>query len=148
MTDLVRIHFELEQDDDGYPPVSVESVWARPTSEGYEIDSIPFFVRCAGPEDVVVTREQEGGLWFDRVVRESSNSLLRVVVFKDGVHESLRSELTSLGCASEWIEQYALVAVHVPSNVSIADVRRVLDAGCEREDWDYEEAILGPVHRA
>ena len=28
-----KVHFRLVQDEDGYPPVSVESVWAQPSTK-------------------------------------------------------------------------------------------------------------------
>ncbi len=45
----VKIVFELQQDEDGYPPVTRESLWATPTDGGlYRLDNIPFFAHgCA-----------------------------------------------------------------------------------------------------
>jgi hypothetical protein len=49
-----RIAFELEQDEDGYPPVSAETLWATPTPEGFwRIDNIPFFVYGIAPFDII-----------------------------------------------------------------------------------------------
>ena len=78
-----KVHFRLVQDEDGYPPVSVESVWAQPSTKAgeYVLDNIPFFAREATIGDVVQVREEEGHLWFDKVVRRSQNSLVRVVFF-------------------------------------------------------------------
>jgi hypothetical protein len=40
----VKVLFQLEQDEDGYPPASVESLWALPKGEGlFQVDNIPFF---------------------------------------------------------------------------------------------------------
>lgn len=42
----VKILFELEQDEDGYPPASTETLWASRAGDGlFKIDNIPFFAR-------------------------------------------------------------------------------------------------------
>ena len=82
MADGVKIHFQLEQDEDGYPPVAVESVWAQPAGQTgeYIVDNVPFFTRDATIGDTVRVREDDGNLWFERVVARSTNSLVRVVM--------------------------------------------------------------------
>lgn len=69
----VRVHFRLVQDEDGYPPAAVESVWAQPTTKAgeYVLDNVPFFARDATIGDVVAVREEDSHLWFERVVCRS-----------------------------------------------------------------------------
>ena len=44
MTKSEIVWFRLDQDEDGYPPVQTESVWAIPFGEGtYILDNVPFF---------------------------------------------------------------------------------------------------------
>ena len=46
----VKILFQLTQDEDGYPPIQVEGVWALSApdgADGYLIDNVPFFTRDA-----------------------------------------------------------------------------------------------------
>jgi len=51
------ILFELEQDEDGYPPAELEGVWAIEFADGgYKIDNIPFFTRQATLGDIVEAR--------------------------------------------------------------------------------------------
>src|ERR1700704_5869826 len=112
----VKVHFELVQDEDGYPPASVESVWVRPTPNvgEYVLDSIPFFIQEATIGDVVLVREQDGHLQFARIVRRSHNSLVRVVFFEPTYVERVNEQLVTLGCLTEYIEAHKLLAVSVP----------------------------------
>lgn len=73
----VKVHFRLVQDEDGYPPVAVESVWAQPgmNSREYVLDNLPFFVREATLGDTVLVREEEGHCWFEAVVRRDRTRL-------------------------------------------------------------------------
>ena len=41
-----KIYFQLEMDEDGYPPFDVESLWVSTIDKGVGIiDNIPFFVK-------------------------------------------------------------------------------------------------------
>jgi hypothetical protein len=142
MMSELKLLFPLAPDEDGYPPVAVESVWASRRGAYYQIDNIPFFTRDATFEDIVEATERDGALWFVRVVEPARNSLLRVVYFDGANPEHIRDELQRLGCATEWMDQYHLVAVHVPSLVNIDYVLRYLIAEQEKELIDYEEAML------
>ena len=46
MDDFIKIHFSVESDEDGYPEVGAETLWAKPTKDanGYIIDNIPFLL--------------------------------------------------------------------------------------------------------
>lgn len=144
----VKIHFRLEVDEDGWPPVGAESLWAVPCEGGFRIDGIPFFVRDATDGDVVeaVPDANDSALDFTRVVRRSTSSLLRVACYTDDVHEDVRARLTQLGCACEYFERFRMVSVSVPSTTRIGDVRELLGTGSAEGLWDYEEPILRGAH--
>jgi hypothetical protein len=144
VADGVKIHFQLEQDEDGYPPVAVESVWAQPAGKTgeYIIDNVPFFTRDATIGDKVHVREEDGNLWFERVVARSTNSLVRVVFFDRGAVEDVGRQLESLGCSVEYIAAHNLLAVSIPSNVPLESVQLYLQDEASADKIDYEEAIL------
>ena len=51
---LVKGCFELQQDEEGYPPVVCESVWATPLGQGlYRLGNIRYFARRVAYEHVV-----------------------------------------------------------------------------------------------
>jgi hypothetical protein len=138
-----RIIFEIEQDEDGYPGVGAETVWATSVGENtYKIDNIPFFVRDATLGDIIEATEINGVLAFKHTLSRSGNSLIRVHYAAEVDPQSIRDELTNLGCSSEWHNHDRLIAINVPPNVPLAKVQAFLRQGFEQERFDYEEAIL------
>jgi len=139
-----RIFFALEHDSDGYPPVGVETVWAKEESgtDRFVIDNIPFFATQATLGDVVGVASREGQVWYESTLEHSGNSLIRVLCHKGTDPAEVRQSLEHLGCATEWAAAYSLVAVSVPPNVRLAAVQDVLQRGEVEEKWGYEEPLL------
>lgn len=144
MNPKAKVHFRLSQDEDGYPPVAVESLWASPTTEPNEfvIDNIPFFTQQATLGDVVCVREKDGEFWFDDVASRSKNSLLRVVFFDKERIDNVSEKLVALGCSTEHMASHSLIAVNVPASASLAGVQAYLQKGADAGVLDYEEPIL------
>lgn len=136
-----KIVFRLEQDEDGYPPVGYESVWADRLADGtYRIDNLPWYSYDAACGDIVSAKEIDGELFFDELVKPSGNTLLRVVVYQEEDVPGLVNDLKPLGCDCE--RNGRLVAVNVPAGVDYAPIFRLLMAGQERGSWGFEEAVL------
>ena len=146
MERLVKVYFRLEPDVDGYPPVSVESVWARSSgADGeYVLDNVPFFEKAATLGDTIHAQETDGVLWFDRLVSRSQNSLLRAVFFQPhGEAESeICRQLESLGCQVERWKNHHLLAISVPAQISLTMIQEYLHRQSEAGTLDYEEPIL------
>lgn len=144
MTAPVRLHFQLPQDADGYPPVAVESVWATPsvTPDEYVLDNIPFFTREATIGDTVQVQEEEGRRWFERVVARSKNSLIRVVFFEPDCVSKIKEQLVAMGCSAEFLKAHNLMAVNIPIEVDLTVVQEYLAAEAASGSIDYEEPIL------
>ena len=140
-----KIFFKLDVDGDGYPPVAVESVWARSGEKAgeYIIDNIPFFTKEATDGDVVAaSQDDKGNLWFHEVLRPSRNSLIRVIFFVTDQLESVREHLIALGCATEYFGTYGLLSVSVPAQIDLSSIEQYLDEHRESGAIDYEGAIL------
>jgi hypothetical protein len=141
--EYVKIFFELEQDEDGYPPASVESLWARPVGEGlFKIDNIPFFATGVAVDDVVAAIPDGGVLQYKDVVQPSGHSTLRIIVYEESQAAEVRALFKRMGCSTELSHIPGLIAVDVPPSVSLEPLRRVLDEGRSQGRWDYEEACL------
>jgi len=140
----VKVHFQLTQDADGYPPVGVESLWAEPgpSAGEYVIDNVPFFVREATLGDTVLAREADGNLWFERVLRRSRNSLFRVRLFDESAKQRVSDALTAIGCATEYFKQRALLSVSIPDPKMVAGVQNYLRNEATSGVLDYEEPII------
>ncbi len=140
-----KIFFRLEQDEDGYPPFAVESVWAQRSQDGlFVLDNIPFFARQATLGDAIEVVYEDDAPYYTSTLQPSGNSLIRVVMFDSSDPAELRSNLVSIGCSTELFSRdtLRLIAVNVPQATPIGEVRALLDRGCDEGHWDYEEAIL------
>jgi hypothetical protein len=144
MNPPVKIFFRLSPDEEGWPPVSVESVWATPTDVGneYVIANIPFFALEANEDDRVRVCEEDGVMWMDSLVQSGGASLLRVVFYDATIREQLVAELKQLKSASEYLEQYNILSISVPSYASLGSVQRLLSRYAALDLLDYEEALL------
>lgn len=144
MSTHARIHFRLTPDADGYPPVAVETVWARPgdSAELFTLDSIPFFARAATFQDVVRTVRDDGHLWFEELVQPSENSLIRLVFFLPERIAEVCETLSALGCSTECFPDRRLVAVNVPRQASLPGVQAYVTQQASAGVLDYEEPIL------
>ena len=143
MTGYSKIHFRIEQDQDEYPPVSVETLWARHVADGFVLDSIPFFSRDATVDDVVqAVHDSSGNLWFSHVVSTAGHSLIRVLLYDDSRAAEVTEQLQSLGCGTEGMKTYKLIAVDIPPTVSLSRIQDFLRSESSLGHIDYEEAIL------
>jgi hypothetical protein len=144
MADQVKIFFHLKQDEDGYPEVSAESVWAKPTEtvDEYIVDNIPFFIREATLGDTLRALKEEGVLWFDSLRQRSGNSLIRVVFFENSLKEKINDKLNAMGCSTEYSNEHSLLAVNIPAEVDLSDVQAYLQSEADLGEIDFEEPIL------
>jgi hypothetical protein len=140
----MKIHFPLSQDEEGYPPVAVESVWATmgETPGKYVIDNIPFFTQEATIGDSVYAREENGQYWFEGIAERSTNSLIRIVFFDPTRISTIGKKLTGLGCSIEVLAQYNVMAVSVSAEVELSEVQSFLEDQASDGSLDYEEPIL------
>jgi hypothetical protein len=139
----VKIFFELEQDEDGYPPASVESLWALPVGAGlFKLDNIPFFATGVAVDDIISAEEEGGVLRYKEVVRPSAHSTLRVIVYDEAEVAQVRSRFKEMGCSTELSHIPGLIAIDVPPTVSLEALKPILEEGRAQERWDYEEACL------
>lgn len=138
-----KITFLLEEDEDGYPPVAAEGIWAEHLgADRYELDNIPFFAREATLGDVVRVSIVEGETRYLETVSPSENSLLRVVYFEGVDPAMLRQRIEATGCSTEHDAAHALIAISVPAAVELSDVYASFEPEYSNEMLDYEEPIL------
>ncbi|NDQ56401.1 MAG: DUF4265 domain-containing protein [Acidipila sp.] len=139
--ELAKVFFYLEKDKDGYPPVGVESLWAIPRDDGFELDNIPFYARGVALGDVVsVEKAADGGLEFNGVVRRGGHSCYRIWLLKKRPDDPQFTfeELKGLGLRVE-IDLNKLMAIDVPPNLPLASVEDFLVKGKESGRWELED---------
>jgi len=139
----VKIVFELEQDDDGYPPDRWERLWAiRVQGELYRIDNIPFYVKGISSGDVVAVNSVEGELVFSKLITPSLNSVIRFYVMELSDVSTARKEFLDLGCESELSNVQKLFALEVPEKVAFSPIISLIKAGVDQGRWEYEIGVL------
>jgi hypothetical protein len=98
----VKVHFELEPDESGYPPAKSEFLWCIRTKRGtYIVDNVPFFVRDLSLGDEISAERVGRALQFSRVLHKSKNSTVRILVKKPHITDAIREKLNGFGCGTE-----------------------------------------------
>ncbi|MET4673853.1 DUF4265 domain-containing protein [Streptomyces microflavus] len=128
--DHVKVHFRLQVDEDGWPPTSVESLWAVDLGNGtVRLDNTPWFVRGVASDDIIrVEFDDEGVHWAGETARASENCTTRLIVLKDGGSGAARQTVLEtfhrLGTTVEGIEQFRMVALDVPPDAELPRICR------------------------
>ena len=130
---------------DGYPPVSMESIWAEETEEGYlKINNIPFYSKEISFGDIVsVIQKEENYLLYDKTIIHSKNSTLRIVFFNENqkFKDKILAKLIDLGCEYEAFN-VNFYAINIPIQVDIEEIYNFLDEFMEADDLDYDTGYL------
>lgn len=140
----VKLYFELPEEESGYPPDRVESLWAEQIGpRNFKIDNIPIYVRGIGSGDIVAAdRDNEGQFHFKELLRSSGNSVFRLYVFDEKEVLSLRRTLRNLGYESEQSHVPNLVAVEIPANKPIQPFLDLIVKQAGEKRLEYQEAAL------
>ena len=137
-----KLRFRIQQDETGYPPVSVESLHVSKISEErYCLESIPFFFREATLGDIVVVEEEGDGLSYALVVGGERNSLVRVFVPASEQVEALTVLLNELGLLFEVLKDFGIVAINISPEQSYRDVLTRLEESLDMETAGMEEVL-------
>jgi hypothetical protein len=140
----LKIHFELIPDEDGYPPVGAESLWAKRLSNGnFELDNIPFYVyEIASGDEISAEIQSDGKFWFSSLIRSKGNSVFRIIVNDDDKLNFVRQSLLDLGCPSEVNQHARLIALEVVVDQDISPLLRFLMTNKNSGYFDFEEGVL------
>ncbi|MFJ3233579.1 DUF4265 domain-containing protein [Streptomyces sp. NPDC086787] len=152
--DRMKVHFRLEMDEDGWPPASVESLWAVDLGDDMvRLDNTPWFVRGVSSGDVIrVETDDEGVRWAGETVRASENCTIRLIVMKDGGSGAARQTVLEtfhrLGTTGEGIERFRMVAFDVPPDADLPRIRKLLEHGDAEGWWHWEEGCVTAAWQA
>ena len=136
-----KIYFQLEMDEDGYPPFDVESLWVRTIDKGVGIiDNIPFFVKGIALGDRVTFDDDFN---FVAVEVPANNTTIRVYCPSWEKEVDIKNILKEENCSWELSHLPSLIAINVP-NGSLEKVQSCL---FERSDIEplfaFENATDG-----
>jgi hypothetical protein len=126
----VKIGFYLEQDEDGWPPVTRENLWAVDLGDGrYRIDNIPFYALGISDGDIVAAvTEQDGRLVFSELVEATSNSTFRLIVYNEDEPSEVRKMFRDLECPSELVG-HRFISVHIPGSTTMRPIAALIEQG-------------------
>ena len=141
----VKIEFPLEIVD-GYPPISVELLNARPVAASqFELLNTPFFAKnVAYGDSVTAVTQQDGRLIFESCAEFSGFKALSVILLDDSLDVELLDLLRGLQCVIEYGEfgNLRMVAVGVPDSVDyIPTIRNSLDEYERLGKLSYAELV-------
>ncbi len=145
---MVKVRFELEPDEDGWPPVGGESLWAFPLGGNrYRLDNTPWFVRGASCYDIVeaIAPDADSVPVVQQVVEHSGHLTVRVLLLDDRSLDSIArviAEFNSLGVDCEGDQDHGLIALDVPPSTRLAPVKDYLNDGQVNGRWDVEEGLV------
>ena len=136
-----KIYFQLEIDEDGYPPFDVESLWVSTIDKGVGIiDNIPFFVKGIALGDRVTFDDDFN---FVAVEVPANNTTIRVYCPSWEKEVDIKNILKEENCSWELSHLPSLIAINVP-NGSLEKVQSYL---FERSDIEplfaFENATDG-----
>ena len=133
----------MEQDEDGYPPFSIEGLWCKKTGNGtYIVDNVPFYTYGISLGDEICVTKENGEYHFQSIVNPSGNSTLRVH-FNDKRIQIVKAKLLDMGCKVEISNLPSFISINVPSEISLKGVEDVLsNMEKEYESLGYEHGVV------
>src|ERR1700730_3115350 len=147
--DRVKVRFKLDQDSDGWPPVTSEGVWARPCGGAeYELDNVPWFARgVAFGDRVEIEADEDGVLWVRERTAWSGRYTIRVIPRGTGPSTDQCQEIIDtfgpLGAECEGaLPAFKLVALDIPPTARLADIKTLLQQGEAERREGYEEGCI------
>ena len=143
----VRVRFNLEIEEDGFPPISVELLHARIVDgDTVEIDNTPFFAKSVAAGDIVACSRtgSEGVLQFERVVTESGNKAISIIFVDDDCKEDVYQHLRSSGHYCEYGEfaDFNMLAVSIAKDADYSTLKAYLDGKEANNSISYAELCL------
>ena len=116
--DEQKILFQLFQDEDDWPPFSVESIWsAKLESHVYRLNNVPYFAKNISIGDVIRTQEIDEQEWFLEVQKESANSTVHVFCFDKVKRDNLQTWAKLNHCTWEYAFKQQYIALSIPPDV-------------------------------
>lgn len=147
--DYVRVVFELPSEDDDWPPVGTERLWAArlPERDHVRLANVPWFAKDVAEGDVFrIATDADGVVRPVAKVSWSGYRTIRLIPFRDGPLAGDRQRVLDLFAplevTGEGIEQFGMVALSVAPEADLGAVKRLLLDGEADGWWDYEEGCV------
>ena len=134
---MKKIFFKLIVED-GYPPVSEESIWGIELDNNFfEINNIPFYTKDVSFGDSVSVIEKNEHLYYEKTVKSSGNSTIRIIFFDEEKAEECINYIEKMGCTYEKFSS-TFISINIPITLNIETVLNYLEYLSTQEIADYE----------
>ena len=142
-----KIAFYLEQNEDGYPPISVELLNATAVSDGlFRIENAPYFTKNISYHDVVQANHSSVNDQYDfsRVVEESTFTSISIIILDAAMDVVLMDILRGHDCVVEYGEfgRFRVLSVAVPATTDYGELRQKLQWLEESEQISFSELAV------
>ena len=124
-------------------------MWAVPLGgDLYRIDNTPWFARNVAADDAFLAGwDADGRLWAREQLCWSGNCTIRVVPLRDGPlagsQQAVLDVFVPLGAAGEGFgSRLNIVALTIPADADLAEIKRTLQRGEADGSWVYEEGCI------
>ncbi len=147
--DAVELQAPLEVID-GWPPIAVESLWARRlpgAGDRYRLDSVPAFALDLAWQDEVRAHRQGGAWLIAEVVGRGGRSALRVLVDPAEDADAIAHRLAVLGAGVQRTFIPALLTLDLAPELDAGPLLAALDAAEADGELEWQEGWLAPAHR-
>ncbi|WP_181234578.1 DUF4265 domain-containing protein [Enhygromyxa salina] len=148
MNRTAKIEFELEPNEDGFPPIGSESLHAIPREDGsFILDNTPFFVTEVALGDRIAADrilDSENKFAFSHVLEPSSAKSISIIFLVKELEQSIFDNLRDRGCYCEFAEFRALrmLAVSVPETCDYGALRAYLEEHEADETISFAELAV------
>lgn len=139
---MPHVWIALEQDAEGWPPVTEEEVRTEEIGENlHRITSTPVFVPGVAVGDVLATETQpDASVWAVAVAEQGNHWCSRVVPLGGFDPERIVEVFDSMG-ARTTLTRYGIVTLDVGPGIDARHVLDELEAGRAEGDWDFDLGV-------
>jgi hypothetical protein len=150
--DAVELQIPLDVED-GWPPIAVEALWARPVRgerDLLRVDNVPVFAVALARDDVVRFERVAGAATLVDVVHRSGHSTLRVIIDSGGERDRVDDVVEILGELGGGVQRTFiddLLTVDIRPGVDAAPLLAWLDQAEADGRIEWDEGWLAEAHR-
>ena len=144
---LVKVDFELQIEEDGFPPINVETLNGIMQRDGFiKLDNTPFFAVSVAANDIIecVKIDGKNNFQFVKVVKESGYKALSIIFLNQNIEEEIYQYFKKQNCYCEYgeFEGFNMLAVSIGLDVDYDLVSSYLNSYESEEKLSYAELCL------
>ena len=143
----VKVDFQLDNYEDGFPPIHVESLNGVLLDNGLiQIDNVPFFVEEIAIGDVVKCFHlpKNKNYQFEEVIYEGTHKSISIIFNNYSCKEDTYQFFKSKGCYCEYGEfgEFNMLAVDINADVIYEDIEEYLSKQESEGKISYAELCI------